>query len=135
MKTAKASALVITTADIRLSPHFSASELRCPCCGVMVMDTQVVEALEALRSLLGAPIRVTSGYRCPRHNKEIGGHPTSLHMAGEAVDIQVPGWENKDVAEMAAVAGFRGIIVYETHVHLDMRSDMMYMEKRSGRNE
>jgi len=128
MKVTKPLSLIITTADIELSPHFRAAEFRCPCCGVTVIAEEVIEALEVLREFLGQPIRVTSGYRCPRHNREVGGAPTSLHMAGAAVDVIVPGWENRGVAEQAALAGFKGIIVYETHVHLDLRADPLYLE-------
>lgn len=37
---------------------------------------------------LGTPaLRITSGYRCPRLNKAVGGSPTSAHVAGLAADI------------------------------------------------
>ena len=32
------------------------------------------------------PFKVTSGYRCPDYNEQVG-HPTSAHMKGRAVDI------------------------------------------------
>lgn len=46
--------------------------------------------LEPLRSHLGCPVTVTSGYRQPRVNALVGGTPRSQHQRGEAADIRVP---------------------------------------------
>ena len=43
--------------------------------------------LDPLREKWGAPIKVSSGYRCPKLNKAIGGAAGSQHMKGEAADI------------------------------------------------
>lgn len=52
--------------------------------------TALVEAvLDPLRNLYGHPIHVSSGYRCQRLNKAVGGSATSQHMTGEAADIYV----------------------------------------------
>lgn len=45
--------------------------------------------LQPVRDKFGA-IKVTSGYRCPKLNKLVGGVPTSNHVKGCAVDIQNP---------------------------------------------
>lgn len=73
----------------QLSPHFIASEFACPCsnCVDNFIDDALLEKLEQVRVALG-PLRINSGYRCPQHNKDIGGAPSSSHMAGLAVDIQ-----------------------------------------------
>lgn len=47
----------------------------------------VEQVLDPLREHYGKPIRVTSGYRCPRLNSLVGGSPNSQHMRGEAADI------------------------------------------------
>ena len=52
--------------------------------------TALVEAvLDPLRNRYGHPIHVSSGYRCPRLNKAVGGAETSQHVRGEAADIYV----------------------------------------------
>lgn len=44
--------------------------------------------LDPLRKAWGAPIIVTSGYRCPKLNKVVGGAKTSQHVLGQAADIR-----------------------------------------------
>jgi len=48
--------------------------------------------LEGVRILLGAPIIITSGYRCPELNTAVGGQPHSQHLTGNAVDFLCPGF-------------------------------------------
>lgn len=43
--------------------------------------------LTALRSLLGCPLKVTSGYRCWAVNLAAGGKPNSAHLDGRAADF------------------------------------------------
>lgn len=46
------------------------------------------KVLEPLREAYGKPIIVTSGYRCPKLNKAVGGSATSQHVLGQAADIR-----------------------------------------------
>lgn len=46
--------------------------------------------LERVREALGVPVVVTSGYRCERLNKAVGGVSTSDHVSGQAADIIAP---------------------------------------------
>lgn len=47
---------------------------------------------EPLREMFG-PIRVNSGFRCPRVNEGVGGVGNSRHLSGEAMDIYIPNRE------------------------------------------
>ena len=70
--------------------YFTEKELRIENANVIIkknMNTLVEKILDPLREKVGA-IKVTSGYRTPEYNKQIGGSPTSQHCKGEAVDIQ-----------------------------------------------
>ena len=67
--------------------YFARGEMRCPCCGRGAVALALVLALEDLRSLYGRPVRITSGWRCQTHNREVGGHPQSRHLIGCAVDV------------------------------------------------
>ena len=51
------------------------------------MNILVDKVLDPLREKIGA-IRITSGYRTPAYNKQIGGATNSQHCKGEAVDLQ-----------------------------------------------
>jgi len=55
--------------------------------------------LEPIRAHFGLPVRIDSFYRSPRLNAEVGGKPSSQHVKGEAVDCEVPGVPNAEVAE------------------------------------
>lgn len=47
----------------------------------------VDKILDPLREAYGKPIKVNSGYRCPRLNRAVGGSATSQHVLGQAADI------------------------------------------------
>ena len=74
--------------------HFKIEEFRCRCCGGLPplaranIEALVTEVLDPVRERLGRPIVVNSGYRCPKHNKEVGGVSNSQHMKGEAADVR-----------------------------------------------
>ena len=51
----------------------------------------VDRVLDPLREAWGLPIRVTSGYRCPELNEEVGGVEDSWHTDGCAADITALG--------------------------------------------
>jgi predicted chitinase len=53
---------------------------------------QTAQQMDRVRTRLGKPIRVNSGYRSPALNAAIGGAPTSAHMSGYAVDFVCPGY-------------------------------------------
>lgn len=44
--------------------------------------------LQPIRDAWGKPIKVTSGYRCYRLNRAVGGSPTSAHPLGWAADLK-----------------------------------------------
>lgn len=78
----------------KLAPSFLDSEFRCKCCGKLPqggMKTLLIVLLQRLRDRVGKPLVVNSGYRCPKHNKAVGGVAGSLHILGTAADIKVPG--------------------------------------------
>jgi len=49
--------------------------------------------LEPLRRECG-PLRISSGYRCHRLNKAVGGAPNSQHLVGKAADIESVSYSN-----------------------------------------
>ena len=64
-----------------LTANFTLAELRCKCgCGQATFHPGFLASLQALRDELGRPMTPTSGARCLKHNKAVGGHPKSLHI-------------------------------------------------------
>ena len=52
-----------------LTKNFSLYEFECPCgCTAQMIDRELVEKMQALRDKLGKKVKVTSGYRCVKHN-------------------------------------------------------------------
>lgn len=47
--------------------------------------------LEPLRVAIDKPIRISSGYRCEKLNKAVGGVYNSQHLKGQAADIDIQG--------------------------------------------
>jgi zinc D-Ala-D-Ala carboxypeptidase len=46
--------------------------------------------LQPIRDLVGYPITITSGFRCPALNKAVGGVSNSQHVIGQAADFKIP---------------------------------------------
>ena len=120
-----------------LSLHFSRSEFACRCCGQLQLDPHLLHGLETLRALAGAPIVIHAGYRCVRHNQEVGGVPHSEHTRGLAADIDLPGVSLQRMYELALeVPEFAegGIGVYDRNfLHVDVRDHRARWARVSGR--
>jgi uncharacterized protein YcbK (DUF882 family) len=56
-----------------------------------------INILQPLRDKINLPIVVTSGYRCKRTNKAIGGKINSQHIEGKAADIHAIGITNLEL--------------------------------------
>lgn len=68
--------------------HFKVSEFTCKCgCGKNNIDQRVIDMAETIRKALGVPVRVTSGCRCEKNNKAVGGTTGSFHIQGKAADL------------------------------------------------
>ena len=105
--------------DIKLTDNFNLKEFECRCCKQVKIDSELVFILQRLRDTINRPVIVTSGYRCVRHNKEVGGVENSYHLQGLAVDIAVD-MNLERLANLARFIGFRGIGIYRNFLHLDL---------------
>jgi len=56
------------------------------------------EVLEPVRAKFDRPVTITSGYRSPELSEAIGSKATSQHCLGEAVDFEIAGVSNLQVA-------------------------------------
>lgn len=79
-----------------ISEYLTAKEYRCGHCGLYPPDlflhdirrpySELFHIFDSVRATWGKPIPVSSGYRCPYHNTQIGGSACSVHMFGLALD-------------------------------------------------
>lgn len=111
-----------------LSDHFDSEEFACKCCGLVEMEDSLIDALEELRFDVKRPVIVVSGFRCEKHNKEIGGSDDSQHVKGKAADIWVMGMPLLSLfTKVVNVPLFRngGVGVYPDHgfIHVDVRGE------------
>jgi len=113
---------------------FKEQEFVCRCCGGLPpfakenIEALVENVLDPLRERYGKPIVVNSGYRCPKHNKEVGGATNSQHMEGEAADIRpttnCPNYTNdlKRLRQLIIESrNFDQLIVYPTFLHVSWK--------------
>lgn len=118
--------------NTQLSAHFNAKEFRCKCGKVHAfsISNELVNKLEKLYTALNcSKIIVTSGYRCPTHDKNVGGSGTGQHTLGNAADICCYGQDgqpisSKIVCQKAQDIGFTGIANITAayiYTHVDVR--------------
>ena len=103
--------------------NFSAKEFDCSHCGKNEMQPDFLQKLQALRSVYGKSMRVTSGYRCPEHPIEAKKAKPGAHASGCACDIGIDGADAHRLLKLAFAAGFTGIGVQQKgsgrFIHLD----------------
>ena len=63
------------------------------------LQVVVDEIAQPLRDHFGKPVRINSGYRSPALNAAIGGSKKSQHSKGEALDLEIDGVSNLEVAD------------------------------------
>lgn len=98
--------------DLRLSEHFTLREL-CRSntadrlkiynwpeqAAVIANLARVCEGiLEPVRQHYGVPFSPSSGFRSLALNRALGSRDTSQHVLGQAVDLEIPGVANYDLA-------------------------------------
>ena len=88
---------------------------------------RTLEMMERIRSHLGVPITITSGYRCEALNRAIGSKPGSDHTLAFAVDFKASraGTPAKIAKSLESVIGVLGIgqliLEFGTWVHVSTK--------------
>jgi uncharacterized protein YcbK (DUF882 family) len=108
--------------------YFQTGEFVCKCgCGTNKVKQPLIDTLNVIREAVGAPITVTSGTRCVKHNRAVGGVPNSNHLSGDAADITAKGVSPKEVRRVirelwtaGGLPDLAGLGSYETFTHVDI---------------
>lgn len=109
----------------KLSANFKVREFACSDgSDPIFIDSELVAVLQKIRNHFGQAVTITSAYRTPTHNKDVGGTTYSQHLYGKAADIKVKGVTPKKVYDYAEdiLKGKGGIGIYNTFTHIDVRA-------------
>jgi hypothetical protein len=83
---------------------------------------RLAAGLEEVQALLGAPLEISSGYRCAALNDAVGGTGNSQHVQGLAADFVCPGFGSPmDIARIirqSKIEFDQCILEYGRWVHL-----------------
>lgn len=126
--------------DTKLSDHFTVKEFASISgsklyTDTVLIDTYLVDKLEKLYSAMNcSKIIINSGYRCPTHDKAVGGSGSGQHVNGKAADIVCYGKDGnvihtKYVCCMATEVGFGGVANISANyraTHVDTRTTKYY---------
>jgi len=90
------------------------------------VDPSLIEGIQQMESQSGESLTVTSGCRCTRHNRAVGGEPYSMHTYGKAADLQS---SNLTLTELCSLAmqvpqfdgGGIGVYPKRNFLHVDVR--------------
>lgn len=90
------------------------------------LHPDLLTKLQDLEKLFGHALDITSGYRDPDHNQDVGGVPDSEHTydPAQAVDIAVGnGSERFALITLALRLGFVRVGIGKTFIHLGIATD------------
>lgn len=88
---------------------------------------RLAAGLDQVQELLGHPLQVSSGYRCPALNTAVGGVAHSQHCQGLAADFDCPAFGTPmEIAQVIAASdiGFdQCIMEFDRWVHLSFSAE------------
>lgn len=110
-----------------LSKNFKVREFACQDgSDPIFIAPELVEVLQEIRDYFGKPVNINSAFRTASHNSKpsVGGAAQSQHLYGTAADIYIAGVSPKDIAKFVEtiMPQMGGIGIYDTFVHVDVRS-------------
>lgn len=119
----------------QISKNFKVSEFKCnDGSDKIVVDTEFVETLlQNIRNHFKVAVTINSAYRTTSYNKKVGGSSNSYHVKGRAFDIVVKGYKPNEVAKYARSIGVKGVIEYNTFVHVDSRPTKYWARNDNGK--
>ena len=122
-----AAPLIRAFPDAQISKNFRLSEFRPGrhTYEYIRISPTLIRVLEEIRAQAGRPVIVTSGYRPPDYNREVGGVSNSTHIDGLAADIYCEGLTTDQLYDICdQVIGQQGGVGHYPQsgiVHVDVR--------------
>ena len=94
-------------------------EFKCKCCGKLVLDKVFLATARMARQISSTPYIISSGYRCAKHNREVGSTSRN-HIEGKAMDIQArTNIERGKILKGLYLAGFTRVGIHRRFIHAD----------------
>ena len=109
--------------ETHLTYGLSHAEFRCRCgrpsCHFTLVAKSLILSYKGVRYDYGTPLKINSGFRCQKHNKNVGGLDESSHTTGHAIDISTKGLDGqaKDDLIDFAKRRFDVVLVYKYFIH------------------
>ena len=121
--------------NTKISTNFKVKEFKCKDgSDSIVLDTEFVETkLQKIREHFKTAVTINSAYRTATYNRKVGGAANSFHTKGRAFDIVVKGRTPSEVAKYARSIGIKGVIQYNTFVHVDSRPKQYWARNNNGK--
>ncbi len=108
----------------KISKHFTRAEVACKCgCGYDSMDGETLMVADEARDFANEPITPSSGCRCSKHNKRVGGSENSQHPKARAIDLPVSNPKALYKHLCKKYPNQYGFGLYNTFVHVDTRTN------------
>ena len=114
---------------MHITRNFTSDEMACACCGKADMDEEFMKVLQSIRDEMQRPLKITSGYRCQKHNEQVSHTGKSgPHTYAKAADILISGADAMRLFAVAQKHGVSGVGMSQKgdhnkrFVHLDILS-------------
>ena len=123
-----------------ISEHFQYKEFAChDGTDRFLLDTDMIPVIEKYREYEERSQRINSAFRTILYNKRIGGASSSLHLHGQAFDLQF--YKTERIPNIDTMCAFfntlkvNGIIKYSWGVHIDLRKYVYHATNTGKRLE
>lgn len=134
----------MVTSSKQITKHFHSTEFRCKCgCGKIKIEKKLVNNLEKIFDKLNASkCIISSGYRCSKHDKAVGGNGKGQHTKGKAADCIFYDKNGKKIPSKYVICAandmklFNGMALINANFsHLDTRTFGKYRgDETKGNN-